>query len=163
MRPPHQRSEVAALLASGMNDSAVARASGVPRATVRDWRRGGVQDEVPAATCGGCGGSEHDPLTLNRGRAARRWRPGHGPGLIYEALGLPMDMFPVMFAIPRTSGGRPGRRPARLSNRSDDIRGLFCAALDRLEIPWRRMNRWNISVAQRTAVAALDAFVERKE
>ncbi len=25
-------------------------------------------------------------------------------GLIYEALGLPMDMFPVMFAIPRTSG-----------------------------------------------------------
>ena len=26
------------------------------------------------------------------------------PGLIYEALGLPVDMFPVMFAIPRTSG-----------------------------------------------------------
>jgi citrate synthase len=25
-------------------------------------------------------------------------------GLIYEALGLPMDMFTVMFAIPRTSG-----------------------------------------------------------
>jgi len=25
-------------------------------------------------------------------------------GLIYEALGLPVDMFPVMFAIPRTSG-----------------------------------------------------------
>jgi citrate synthase len=25
-------------------------------------------------------------------------------GLIYEALGMPMAMFPVMFAIPRTSG-----------------------------------------------------------
>src|SRR5258705_4736539 len=25
-------------------------------------------------------------------------------GLIYEALGLPVEMFPVMFAIPRTSG-----------------------------------------------------------
>jgi citrate synthase len=25
-------------------------------------------------------------------------------GLIYEALGMPMDMFPVLFAIPRTSG-----------------------------------------------------------
>ena len=25
-------------------------------------------------------------------------------GLIYEALGMPVDMFPVMFAIPRTSG-----------------------------------------------------------
>src|SRR6201992_1358075 len=26
-------------------------------------------------------------------------------GLIYEAMGLPVSMFPVMFAIPRTSGG----------------------------------------------------------
>ena len=51
----------------------------------------------------------------------------------------------------------------QFSNRSDDIRALFCAALDRLEIPWRRMNRWNVSVAQRPAVAALDAFVERKD
>ena len=25
-------------------------------------------------------------------------------GLIYEALGIPVDMFPVLFAIPRTSG-----------------------------------------------------------
>ena len=25
-------------------------------------------------------------------------------GLIYEALGLPVEMFPVMFAIPRTAG-----------------------------------------------------------
>ena len=25
-------------------------------------------------------------------------------GLIYEALGMPVEMFPVMFAIPRTSG-----------------------------------------------------------
>jgi citrate synthase len=25
-------------------------------------------------------------------------------GLIYEAMGLPVDMFPVLFAIPRTAG-----------------------------------------------------------
>jgi len=25
-------------------------------------------------------------------------------GLIYQSIGLPMDMFPVLFAIPRTSG-----------------------------------------------------------
>ena len=47
-------------------------------------------------------------------------------------------------------------------NRSEDIHGLFTDALDRLDIPWRRMNRWNISVARRDGVAALDAFVERK-
>jgi hypothetical protein len=51
----------------------------------------------------------------------------------------------------------------QFSNRSDDIRDLFCAALDHLDIPWRRMNRWNISVARRSAVAALDAFVEPKD
>jgi hypothetical protein len=50
----------------------------------------------------------------------------------------------------------------QFSNRSDDIRGLFCAALDRLDIPWRRMSSWNISVARRAAVEALDAFVEPK-
>jgi hypothetical protein len=50
----------------------------------------------------------------------------------------------------------------QLSNRSTDIRALFCAALDRLEIPWRPMNAWTISIARREGVAALDAFVERK-
>lgn len=48
------------------------------------------------------------------------------------------------------------------SNRSDDIRTLFCDALDRLAIPWRRMNAWTISVARREGVAALDRFVEAK-
>jgi hypothetical protein len=51
----------------------------------------------------------------------------------------------------------------QFSNRSDDIRDLFCTALDRLDVPWRRMNRWNISVARRSAVAALDVFVEPKD
>jgi hypothetical protein len=48
------------------------------------------------------------------------------------------------------------------SNRSDDIRGIFCEHLDLLGIPWRRMNRWNISVARREAVARLDEFVGPK-
>ncbi|MCW2982618.1 MAG: transcriptional regulator [Conexibacter sp.] len=51
----------------------------------------------------------------------------------------------------------------QFSNRSDDIRALFCDALDRLGIPWRRMNRWNISVARRDGVAMLDHFVEPKD
>lgn len=48
------------------------------------------------------------------------------------------------------------------SNRSEDILGLCTWALDLLEISWRRANRWNISVARRESVAALDEFVGPK-
>ena len=50
----------------------------------------------------------------------------------------------------------------QFSNRSDDIRGIFTDALDRLAIPWRQSNQWTISVAQRNAVAAVDEFVGLK-
>ena len=45
---------------------------------------------------------------------------------------------------------------------SQDIRGLFTAACDRLGIAWRQMNARNISVARREAVERLDAFVGPK-
>jgi hypothetical protein len=48
------------------------------------------------------------------------------------------------------------------SNESGDIRGIFTAALDRLGIPWRANRVNSISVARRTAVAALDEFVGPK-
>ncbi len=48
-------------------------------------------------------------------------------------------------------------------NRSDDIRDLCCASLDRLGIAWRQSNRWTISVARRGAVAALDEHVGSEE
>ena len=48
------------------------------------------------------------------------------------------------------------------SNRSDDIRGLFCWACDLLGIEWRVMNAWNISVARRESVARLDEFIGPK-
>ena len=48
------------------------------------------------------------------------------------------------------------------TNVSDDIRGLFCWALDLLDIPWRQSNTRIISVARREAVAALDEFVGPK-
>ena len=50
----------------------------------------------------------------------------------------------------------------QFSNRSDDIRAIFCQHLDILGIPWRRMNRWNISIARREGVARLDEFVGPK-
>jgi hypothetical protein len=48
------------------------------------------------------------------------------------------------------------------SNRSYDIRRIFCDACALLGIKWRVMNAWNISVARREAVARLDEFVGPK-
>lgn len=48
------------------------------------------------------------------------------------------------------------------SNRSDDIRGLFCAALDQLGIPWTRPSRYQVAVYRKAAVARLDEFVGPK-
>lgn len=50
----------------------------------------------------------------------------------------------------------------QFSNRSDDIRGLFCWACDLLGVEWRRWGRWHISVARRQSVATLDTFVGPK-
>ena len=50
----------------------------------------------------------------------------------------------------------------QFSNRSADIRGIFCQHLDLLDIPWRQMNAVTISVARREAVARLDEFIGPK-
>lgn len=48
------------------------------------------------------------------------------------------------------------------SNRSDDIRALFCAALDQLDIRWTRPSQYCIAVYRKAAVARLDEFVGPK-
>ena len=48
------------------------------------------------------------------------------------------------------------------SNRSDDIRALFCEYCERLGIRWTQSNPRHISVSHRTSVARLDAFVPVK-
>lgn len=48
------------------------------------------------------------------------------------------------------------------SNQSDDIRGLFCAALDDLGIPWTQSSRYVIAVYRKAATARLDAFIGPK-
>ncbi len=48
------------------------------------------------------------------------------------------------------------------SNRSDDVRGLFCAALDRLAIPWTQNSTYQIAVYRKAATARLDEFVGPK-
>lgn len=48
------------------------------------------------------------------------------------------------------------------SNRSDDIRGLFTAALDAIGIPWTRPSRYVIAIYRKAATARLDEFVGPK-
>ncbi|MDX6587982.1 MAG: hypothetical protein QOI31_2455 [Solirubrobacterales bacterium] len=47
----------------------------------------------------------------------------------------------------------------QFSNRSDDIRKLFCDACDLLGVEWKPWTRWHISVARRDSVALLDEHV----
>jgi hypothetical protein len=48
------------------------------------------------------------------------------------------------------------------SNRSDDVRSIFCDAYDQLGIRWRRNNRFEVNVAQRKSVELMDRFVGPK-
>jgi hypothetical protein len=48
------------------------------------------------------------------------------------------------------------------SNRSDDIRGLFCAALDHLGIPWTLPSRYQVAVYRKPRWRALTNSSARK-
>jgi hypothetical protein len=48
------------------------------------------------------------------------------------------------------------------SNMSEDIHGLFTAALDKLGIPWTRSSKKIVSIYRKTATARLDEFIGPK-
>jgi hypothetical protein len=48
------------------------------------------------------------------------------------------------------------------TNRSDDIRRIFCDACDQLGIEWRQNNRFDVNVARRDSVALMDSFIGPK-
>ena len=118
---------------------------------------------------------------------SRRWPqafPQHGPGRKHDRkIGLAdwqrevVDRFPEEFlrGLLHSDGCRtmnrfkttlPSGRVAEyayprwfFSNRSADIRGLFCEYCERLGIRWTQSNPRNISVSHRRSVALLDSFV----
>jgi hypothetical protein len=244
MRPVEQFEAARRLIAAGVNDCAIARQLGVPRATVRDWRcRPQIRSRLPPGP--GCG-VDHDfsalPATsysyvlglyLGDGcisRHPRAWRlritldekypsiikrgceaievlmPGQRASVEKQPKGcvvvsLYSKHWPCL--LPQHGPGKKHLRPIRLepwqqvlvkqateefirglidsdgcrviandrgvrsvryrfSNRSDDIRGLFCGALDALEIPWTRPSKYVIAVYRKAAVARLDEFVGPK-
>jgi hypothetical protein len=121
---------------------------------------------------------------------SRRWPealPQHGPGRKHDReIELAdwqrevVDRFPEEFlrgllhsdgcrTINRFKTKLPSGRVAEyeyprwfFSNRSADIRGLFCEYCERLGIRWTQSNPRNISVSHRRSVALLDSFVPAK-
>lgn len=56
MHPPHVRAEAQALIAEGVNDCEISRRTGIPRSTVREWRRPSYvpRRQVLLETCPRC-------------------------------------------------------------------------------------------------------------
>jgi hypothetical protein len=243
MRSAEEFETVQRLFAAGVNDCAIARETGIPRCTVRDWRcRPQIRPrDWRASAC-----NIHDfsglpahaysyllGLYLGDGCVSRSRRVWHlritldkkYPGIIgrcREAIDTLMSGQHAAIAtqptgcvvvshyskhwpclLPQHGPGRKHLRPIRLepwqevlvkeateefvrglidsdgcrvvandrgvrsvryhfSNRSDDIRGLFCSALDELGIPWTRPRWFEVAVYRKAAVARLDEFVGPK-
>jgi transcriptional regulator with XRE-family HTH domain len=248
MRSHDERERVRELVASGLNDCEIARATGIPRSTVRDWRRGKLRHERAQTLCAVCAGTPErlpapsyayllgaylgdgyivhtrrgvyhlrvacDLMHINiawwialaiddvRGRrgalrprptssvidVSSHWKhwpcvfPQHGPGRKHERrIALTPWQREIVDAHPdqevrgliHSDGSRylnRIRHPHKtyeyaryeFSNRSGDIKRIFCDACEALGVEWRVMNREAISVARRASVAKLDAFVGPK-
>ena len=245
MRSAEQFDTARRLIAAGVNDCAIARQIGVPRATVQDWRRrpqirprlvsaspcGVVHDfsALPAAAyCyviglylgDGCISRDRRvwrlritldkkyPAIIDRCREAiDMLMPGQRAGIVQQAKGcaevtLYSKHWPCL--LPQHGPGKKHLRPIRLepwqqslvdaateefirglihsdgcrvvandrgvtsiryhfTNRSEDILGLFTAALDTLEIPWTRSAKYIVSIYRKAATGRLDAFVGPKD
>jgi hypothetical protein len=66
VRPESERRLVAELVAQGLNDCEIARSTGIPRPTIRDWRHGRFRRATRRRDggCPTCGGEEHDFAAL---------------------------------------------------------------------------------------------------
>ncbi|RZT12078.1 hypothetical protein EV589_5239 [Mycobacterium sp. BK558] len=238
--------QVRLLIAGGLNDCAIARVTGIPRGTVRDWRWKPPPSLIranPGAPCGTLHDVDALPeaayacllgMYLGDGwisRAGRSWRlriscdtkypviidrcrqaidqvmpgqfastvkrkgncadvslysnhwpcllPQHGPGrkhhrrlavepwqqaIVYR------ETEEFVLGLIHSDGCRVvandrGIRSLRyhFSNRSEDIIGLFTAALDELGITWRRSDDHTVSIYRKEATAMLDEFVGPKD
>ena len=243
MRSAEQFDAVQDLIAAGLNDCAIARRTGIPRCTVRDWR---CRPQVRSRASCVSPSNGHDFLGLPAraysyllglylgdgcvSRCRRVWRlritlDKKYPGIIDRCRDAIDSLMPGQHAaterqktacvvvshyskhwpcpLPQHAPGRKHLRPIRLepwqevlvkeateefvrglidsdgcrvvandrgvrsvrfhfSNRSDDIRGLFCVALDELGITWTRPRWFEVAVYRKAAVARLDEFVGPK-
>lgn len=251
VRSYKELAQVHRLVVAGFNDCQVARLTGIPRSTVREWRSKRRWLTAPEDSCTSCGGAVHDfdrlppsyvyllGLYLGDGclsshrRGVFRLRvvlDSRYPGIVAECAAAMRDVLPdhraglqpkhgenavevgiyskqLTCLFPQHGPGRKHERVIKLadwqqravernphlllrglihsdgcrftntvrhgpkvyeyprynfSNRSDDIRRIFCDTCDLLGVEWRVMNAWNISVARRASVARLDEFIGPK-
>lgn len=245
MRSAEEFEAVQTLIASGMNDCAIARQTGIPRRTVWEWRRRspirprGPSESFlcridhdfstlpPAAYCyllglylgDGCISRNRrvwrlrivldakylgiidrcreamDTVMPGQRAAAQRRKsrcievsmyskhwpclfPQHGPGKkhlrpirleSWQEVLVKQATEEFIRGLIDSDGCRVvandrGVRSVRyhFSNRSDDIRALFCSALDDLGIPWTRNARYEVAIYRKAATARLDEFVGPK-
>ena len=237
--------EVQRLIAAGMNDCAIARDTGIPRPTVRDWRRAPPRSLTRPGAALPCGAS-HDfgalpeaayvyllGMYLGDGcisRGGRAWRlriacDTKYPAIIERCRHAIDAVMPLQCAalvkrkencvevcqyskhwpclLPQHGPGRKHLRKIALepwqqtivddeteefvmglihsdgcrvvandrgvlsvryhfSNRSEDIIGLFTAALDHLGITWRRSDKYTVSIYRKAATARMDEFIGPK-
>jgi len=104
--------------------------------------------------------------------------PQHGPGRKHERKielrpwqELIIDQHPdrLLRGLIQSDGYRglnyvngKGYPRYQFSNRSSDIKEIFCRACDAYGVRWRRMNRWAISIARAADVARLDEVIGPK-
>ena len=245
MRSADEFNEVRRLIAAGMNDCAIARLTGIPRPTVRDWRcrpPARLRRPIASSACGvdhdfaalpaaaysyllglylgdGCISRDRRvwrlrivldkkyPAIIDRCRAAiEMLMPGQRTGIVKQVGCVEVCLYSKHWPclLPQHGPGRKHLRPIRLepwqqalidqateelvlglihsdgcrvvandrgvrsiryhfSNRSEDIMGIFTAALDALGIPWTRSTKYIVSIYRKAATARLDEFVGPKD
>jgi hypothetical protein len=241
MRSAEQFNAARRLIAAGKNDCAISRQIGVPRTTVRDWRRRpAIRSRALGAPCGVAHDFSQLPaeaycyvlgLYLGDGSISRNrriWRlritldkypsiidrcrqaievlmPGQNAGIVRRVGCVDVSLFSKHWPCLLPQHG-PGKKHSRrialepwqqalvdraaeefilgmihsdgcrvvandrgvtsiryhFTNRSEDILGLFTAALDSLDIPWTRSTKYIVSIYRKAATARLDEFVGPK-
>ena len=245
MRSAEEFESVQRLIAAGTNDCAIARLTGIPRTTVREWRcgrRGRPRDQTDSSRCGidhdftalpaaaycyvlglylgdgclsWCTRVWHLRITLDtkypaiiarcreaidilfpRQKAAvtsrpeacvevshysKHWPclfPQHGPGrkhhrrialepwqqALVNAAGEEFVLGLIHSDGCRVVANDRGVKSIRyhFSNRSEDIIGLFTAALDTLDIHWTRSTKYIVSIYRKADTARMDEFIGPK-
>ena len=141
---PDRIAEVLDLGRAGFSATEIGRRLGTPRETVRDWLAGVLPRSARHGEggCERCGGVAHAYAEL--------------PATYVYLLGLHSDGCRFM------NTGTNRRNPRySFSNRSRDIRGIFCDACARLGLRWTTSPH-TVYVSRKADVARLDEFIGPK-